>query len=205
MTDGAAPATIRTGVLDLNSERMAAGLGPSEALTALNSEDALSAKVLCFAGEHTTAGAPLASPSVRVESECVMAFFLAFERTHRVLRATATGVIATQDLEALDIASIVFLSREQTTDGPPIRGLYNFRDVAAIAVPQTTAAARGSCPAIVRGPRVMVQSRTIRCDVMETFLQSQRLAGGSLLTVVASLDEAHAILGLNAPNFELIE
>jgi hypothetical protein len=131
-----------------------------------------------------------------------MVFFLAFERTHRVLRATATGVIATQDLESLDIASIALLSREQTADGRSIRGLYDFSEAAAIAVPQTTVAARGSRPAIVRGPRVMVQSRTITCDVMETFLQSQRSVGDSLLTVVASLDEAHAVLGLNAPKFE---
>jgi len=35
-------------------------------------------------------------------------------------------------------------------------------------------------------------------------VQSQRLAGDNLLSVVDSLDDAHALLGLNAPHFELV-
>ena len=133
-----------------------------------------------------------------------MKFSLAFERTHRVLRARATGVIATQDLVDLDIASISFLAREERPNGPPIRALYDFSEIAAIAVPQTKAAARGSRSAIVRGQRVMVQSRTLACGIVQTFVQSQRLAGNKL-AVVDSLDEAHALLGLSAPHFEAIE
>jgi hypothetical protein len=124
-----------------------------------------------------------------------MKFLLAFERTHRVLWAKATGVIATQDLLDLDIALIAFLAREETADGPSIRGLYDFSEIAAIAVPQTKAAARGSRAAIVRGQRVMVQSRKLACGLVETFVQSQRLAGDNLLSVVDSRDEAHALLG----------
>ena len=133
-----------------------------------------------------------------------MKFSLAFERTHRVLWAKATGVIATQDLVDLDIASISFLAREERPNGPPIRALYDFSEIAAIAVPQTKAAARGSRSAIVRGQRVMVQSRTLACGIVQTFVQSQRLAGNKL-AVVDSLDEAHALLGLSAPHFEAIE
>ena len=133
-----------------------------------------------------------------------MKFSLAFERTHRVLRARATGVIATQDLVDLDMASISFLAREERPNGPPIRALYDFSEIAAIAVPQTKAAARGSRSAIVRGQRVMVQSRTLACGIVQTFVQSQRLAGNKL-AVVDSLDEAHALLGLTAPHFEAIE
>jgi hypothetical protein len=133
-----------------------------------------------------------------------MKFLLAFERRHRVLRAKAAGVIASQDLLDLDNASIAFLAREETADRPAIRGLYDFSEVAAVAVPQTKAAERGSRSAIVRGLRVMVKSRTIACGLVETFVQSQRLAGDNLLAVVDSLDEAHALLGLNAPHFEAI-
>jgi len=133
-----------------------------------------------------------------------MKFSLAFERTHRVLRARATGVIATQDLVDLDIASISFLAREERPNGPPIRALYDFSEIAAIAVPQTKAAARGSRLAIVRGQRVMVQSRTLACGIVQTFVKTQRLAGNKL-AVVDSLDEAHALLGLSAPHFEAIE
>ena len=133
-----------------------------------------------------------------------MKFLLAFERRHRVLRAKAAGVIASQDLLDLDNASIAFLAREETADRPSIRGLYDFSEVAAVAVPQTKAAERGNRSAIVRGQRVMVKSRTIACSLVETFVQSQRLAGDNLLAVVDSLDEAHALLGLNAPHFEVI-
>ena len=113
-------------------------------------------------------------------------------------------MIATQDLVDLDMASISFLAREERPDGPPIRALYDFSEIAAIAVPQTKAAARGSRLAIVRGQRVMVQSRTLACGIVQTFVQSQRLAGNKL-AVVDSLDEAHALLGLSAPHFEAIE
>ena len=134
-----------------------------------------------------------------------MNFLLAFERTHRVLMAQATGVIATQDLVDLDMASISFLAREERADEPSIRALYDFSEIAAIVVPQTKAAARGSRSAIVRGQRVMVQSPTLACGIVETFVQSQRLAGNNLLAVVYTLEEAHALLGLNAPHFEVIE
>lgn len=133
-----------------------------------------------------------------------MKFSLAFEPKHRVLRAKATGVIATQDLLDLDMALIAFLAREEKADGPSIRGLYDFTEIAAMAVPQTKAAERGSRPAILRGQRVMVQSRTIACGIMETFVQRQRLAGDKLLAVVDSLREAHALLGLDAPHFKII-
>ena len=134
-----------------------------------------------------------------------MTFKLAFERTHRVLKAKAEGVIATQDLLDLDIALIAFLAREVSADRPSIRGLYDFSEVAAIAVPQTKAAERGTRSSIVRGQRVLVQSRTTACSLVETFVQSQRLAGDNHLTVVDSLVEAYALPGLNAPLFEVIE
>jgi hypothetical protein len=86
----------------------------------------------------------------------LMTFILAFECTHQVHRAKATGVIATQDLLDLDMASISLLARAETADEASIRGLYDFGEVAAIAVPQTKAAARGSRSAIVRGQRAMV-------------------------------------------------
>jgi hypothetical protein len=134
----------------------------------------------------------------------LMNFVLAFERTHRVLRAKAAGVVATQDLLDLDMALIAFLAREETADRPSIRGLYDFSEVAAIAVPQTKVAERGSRSAIVRGQRVIVQSRTLACSLVETFVQSQRLAGDNLLAVVDSPDHAYALLGLNAPHFEVV-
>src|SRR5260370_36936946 len=100
-----------------------------------------------------------------------MKFLLAFERTHRVLRAKAAGVIASQDLLDLDIALIAFLAREETADRPSIRGLYDCSEGAAIAVSQPKSAERGSRSAIVLGQRVMVQSRTIACSLWYTVVE----------------------------------
>ena len=133
-----------------------------------------------------------------------MTFRLAFERSHRVLRAKADGVIATQDLLDLDVELIEFLAREEGSELPPIRGLYDFSEVAAFAIPQTKAAERGNRPAIMRGQRVMVQAQTTGCSLMETFTQGQRQVGDNHLAVVNSIDEAHALLGLKSPRFEAI-
>ena len=131
-----------------------------------------------------------------------MTFLLSFERSHRVLRAKAKGVIATQDLLDLDGELIAFLAREETSDLPAIRGLYDFSNVAAFAIPQTKAAERGSRPAIMRGRRVMVPSQTMACGLLETFTQGQRQAGDTRLSVVNSVTEARALLGMTTPCFE---
>lgn len=133
-----------------------------------------------------------------------MPFQLTYERTHRVLKATAAGVIATQDLVDLDLELVSFLSREETPGRPPVRGLYDFSTVAALAVPQNKAAERGNRPSILRGQRVMVPSQTSACALVDTFAQSQRQAGDTGLAIVGSLDEAHALLGMDAPVFETI-
>lgn len=133
-----------------------------------------------------------------------MNFRLTFERKHRVLMAQASGVIASQDLIDLDMASVAFLAGEEKADGPSVRGVYDFTEIAAITVPQTMAMARGSRSAIVRGQRVLVQSRRLSCGIVDAFKQSQALSGNNLLAVVDSLDEAFALLSLNEPHFEKI-
>ena len=129
-----------------------------------------------------------------------MTFLLAFERSHRVFRAKADGVIATQDLLDLDTELIAFLAREESADQPPIRGLYDFSAVTAFAVPQTRAAERGNRAPILRGQRVWVPSSA--CSLVEAFVHSQRQSGDNHLAVVESIGEAHALLGLEAPHFE---
>jgi hypothetical protein len=131
-----------------------------------------------------------------------MSFVLSFERTHRVVRATAAGVIASQDLHDLDMALVTFLARAETVDGPTIRAVFDFSQVAALAVPETMTAQRASRPAVVRGQRVMVRSRMGTCSIVDTLLHSQRMAGGNQMAVVESLDAAHAFLGMAAPHYE---
>jgi hypothetical protein len=133
-----------------------------------------------------------------------MTFLFAVERRHRVLKAKAVGVIASQDLTDLDMASIGFLSREDSADRPVYRALLDFSEVAAIAVPKTRVAARGSQGPVIRGLRVLVQSGAVDCSVVETLVHSRRLVGDNRLVVVDSLVEAYALLGLHSPNFEAI-
>ena|SRR5262245_6366163 len=134
-----------------------------------------------------------------------MAFQLAFERRHRVIRAKAADVLATQHLVDLDMALIGFLAREKITDTVSLRGLYDFSEITAVAVPQTKVEERGGRRAVVRGQRVMVLSQTMACSLVESFVQSQRRVGDHQLSVVGSLEEAHALLGLNEAHFEPIE
>ena len=134
-----------------------------------------------------------------------MAFRLSFEPTHRVVRATATGVISTQDLLDLDRELITFLAREETPDRSPVRGLFDFSEATAVAVPETMAVQRASQPAVVRGQRVMVPSRRAGCSIVECFMDSQRLAGTSSLAMAGSIPEAHALLGMDAARYEGIE
>jgi hypothetical protein len=129
---------------------------------------------------------------------------MTFSLAVRVLWAKATGIIVSQDLVDLDHASIAILSRDEDTNRTPYRGLYDFSEVAAVAVPQTKAAARGSLSAIVPGQRVMVQSRAASCSVVEAFVQSQKLAGENRLVVVDSVDEAYVLLDLEEPKFEAV-
>jgi hypothetical protein len=133
-----------------------------------------------------------------------MAFQLSFERTYRVVRATASGVIGTHELVDLDKELVTLLAREEAANGPPIRGLFDFSEVTALTVPEAMAAQRGTRPAIVRGQRVMVPSRTTACSLVETFVQSQNSVGANQWVVVQSLDEAHSLLGLDTPCFEAI-
>jgi hypothetical protein len=48
----------------------------------------------------------------------------------------------------------------------------------------------------------MVQAQATGCSLMETFTQGQRQVGDNHLAVVNSIDEAHALLGLDTPHFE---
>lgn len=134
-----------------------------------------------------------------------MAFQLAFERIHQVLKIKASGVLATQHFLDLDMALIAFLAREMIADKASFRCLYDFSEITAVAVPQTKAEARGRLPAIIRGQRVIVLPRTIASSFVDSFVQSQIRAGHYKLRVVGSLEEAYALLGLNAPQFDAIE
>ena len=48
----------------------------------------------------------------------------------------------------------------------------------------------------------MVPSRTAACSLVQTLVHGQRLVGVNQMAVVESLDEAHALLGMDAQHYE---
>lgn len=125
---------------------------------------------------------------------------LAFDRANRVLRVTVDGIFASPEMEELDRSVIAFLAREG-----PVRGIYDYSDVDAFAVPRTRLVQRAQQPAIVRDQRVIVASRAMGGDGARAFGRYQREAGQKDAAVVYSLEEAYAVLDLKQPRFEPVD
>jgi hypothetical protein len=130
-------------------------------------------------------------------------FTLSFERSHQVLMVRVGGIFASNDMTELDDAVIRFLSRQH--DDASVRGLYDFTEVQAIAVPASKFAERGLRPPIVRGLRILVAPAGASEGFGRSFGNQQRTAGNSEPVVVATLAEAYALLGLDNPYFEAVE
>jgi len=130
-------------------------------------------------------------------------FTLSFDRGHRVLMARVGGIFASNDMSHLDDAVIRFLSRQHDDSG--VRGIYDFTDVQAIAVPASKFVERGLRPPIVRGLRILVAPAGASEGFGRSFGNQQRTAGNSEPMLVATLSEAYAVVGLESPNFEPVE
>ena len=120
----------------------------------------------------------------------------AFDRANRVLRVTITGVFASVDMEALDRLVIDALAR----DGP-MRGIFDFLDVEAFAVPMSRLIQRAQQPAIMTD-RVFVASRVQGGEGARLFGRYQREAGLREAIIVRTLEEAYRVLRLKRPRFE---
>jgi hypothetical protein len=125
-------------------------------------------------------------------------FTLAFERTHRVLLAHFTGIFTSADILQLDREVIAFVAQQG-----PVRGLMDFSDIEAFAVPETLVAERGRMAAIVPGQeRVIVVPSAEIYKLARTYASEQRDVGNLEPRVVMSLADAYRLLGLDQPEFE---
>ena len=122
---------------------------------------------------------------------------LAYDRTHRVLRVTISGIFASQDMEELDHVVIEFVARQGQ-----VRCIYDYTDVEALAVPESLMARRAQRPLIVREQRVIVASRIASGEAARLYVRYEREAGQKEAAVVDSLDAAYALLRLKNPRFE---
>ena len=125
---------------------------------------------------------------------------LAFDRKHRVLQVTVSGIFASEDLDAVDHAVLGFVAREGQ-----VRSIYDFSAVEAFAVPASRIVMRAQQPAIVREDRVMITSPAADAEAMRGYGRHQREAGEREPLIADSHEEAYAMLGLRNPRFEPVE
>jgi hypothetical protein len=125
---------------------------------------------------------------------------LAYDRKHRVLRATISGIFASEDMEELDRSVIEFVARQGQ-----VRCIYDYTTVEALAVPESLLARRAQQPLIVREQRVIVASRVSSGEAARAYVRYQREAGQKEAAIVDTLNEAYALLRLRNPRFEPVE
>lgn len=125
-------------------------------------------------------------------------FILAFDGKNKVLKTTIVGVLSSDLLREWDQAVVGFTARKG-----PNHGLVDFSKVEAIAVPLSRLAIRGRQPQISPAwERVIVAPRPDLAEWVRTFSEYQSAAGNRPPVVVASMQEAHRVLGLTDPVFE---
>lgn len=113
-----------------------------------------------------------------------------------------TGVLSSEDLDAHDLSVLLFLAGLMAGD-KPVRGLYDFSAVEALAVPLSRIAQRGQRPAIIEGQRVVVAPPgAAGAEWVAQLAEQRRAAGLRLATVVTTLAEAYEALGLENPQFD---
>jgi len=125
---------------------------------------------------------------------------LAFDRKNRVLRVTVSGIFASDEMAELDSVVIGFIARHGQ-----VRGIYDYTDVEAVAVPDTRLIQRAQQPAIMRDQRVIVASRVLGGESARAYGRYQREAGEKEAAVVETLEAAYRLLELDNPRFEPIE
>jgi hypothetical protein len=127
---------------------------------------------------------------------------LSFDRRHGVARLKFTGLLTHDDLDMIDPLLVGVAGGAHGAIGPNMRCLYDMTDVSALMVPQKRFAERASKPAIGNMMRIVVAPPWAG----ESFGESYRLARGlwshDQPTIVESLDEAYALLGVVLPHFE---
>src|ERR1700748_3874758 len=113
---------------------------------------------------------------------------LAFDRKNRVLQVTISGICAAEDLDELDNAVVEFVARHG-----PVRGIFDYSEVDAIAVPDSRLAERAQQPEAIE-QRVGVASRAMGGECARTYARYRREASQKHSTIVSSLAEAYAFL-----------
>ena len=124
---------------------------------------------------------------------------LAFDRKNRVLQVTVSGIFGSEDMDELDNSVVEFVARHG-----PVRGIFDYSDVDAIAVPDSRLAERAQQPQAIE-ERVVVASRVMGGARARTYQGYRREAGQRQAVIVETLGDAYAFLDLRNPRFEPVE
>jgi len=130
---------------------------------------------------------------------------LLFEPAHRVLMVQVTEVFSSQDIAHSDQAVIAFLARHETPEAAPVRAIYDYSGITALAVPASRMAERSRHPAIVHDKRVLVVRNAVEPGYARAFAEQQKIAGYMEPAVVERLSDAYVLLGLDCPHFEPVD
>jgi hypothetical protein len=124
---------------------------------------------------------------------------LAFDRKHRVLRVTFSGIFGPEDMDEIDRTTVEFVAHHG-----PVRGIFDYTEVEAFAVPDSRLAERAQQPSVIQ-QRVVVASSVTSGERARTYARYRRDAGQQQAQIVGSLDEAYALLALRNPRFEPVD
>ena len=122
---------------------------------------------------------------------------LAFDRKHRVLLATVSGIFTSDDLDEFDREMLGFVAREGC-----VGAIIDYTHVQAMAVPETRLRHRAQQPLFLPD-RILVAPSDLG-DMARAYAVQQREAGKKEPIVVETIEEALALLGLGNPRFEPI-
>ncbi|MBS0540042.1 MAG: hypothetical protein JSR47_14850 [Proteobacteria bacterium] len=125
---------------------------------------------------------------------------LRYERRHKVLAVTFTGVMSSEELAEHDRLLLHFLAGR---DG--VRGLYDLTAVEALAVPVSRINQRGQRPSMFHDLRVVVAPGGAGLTFTRTISDQFRAAGHSEPVLVDTMAQAYALLGLVDPQFEAVD
>jgi hypothetical protein len=131
-------------------------------------------------------------------------FTLFYDRRHNVTLTRISGVLSSEDLEDHDRVLLNFLAGLFASERK-VRGIYDFSQVVALAIPLSKITPRGQRPAIIDGMRVAVApTNSSGADYASTIARLQRTAGHREPIIVATLEEAYRILEIDGPDFEKV-
>lgn len=129
----------------------------------------------------------------------MLEYFL--ERSHRVLLARISGVFGSTEAAELDRAVARFVR-----DDRDLRAIYDFSEMQSLAIPEQRLDQRAHVPSVLDGLRVVVASRAFGGDKAREFSARQSNAGARAPIVVARLEQAYVLLGLDrTAKFERLE